>query len=420
MTQRQANNMTSAIPLTKLRGRVLRTAALLWLACMASVVQAQDGLFDPVKIVNDRIITRYELNQRVLFMQLLRQQGDLPELALNDLIDDRLRMSVAEQIGLAVTPDALATGMAEFASRANLTTEEFLTAIAQGGVDPQGFRDFVEAGLVWRDVVRAKFGPSVKVSEVAVDRAIAAGAVANGPVKVLVSEILLRSNAGDGVDAQAVARQLKADMKTETGFADAARRLSKAETSVRGGRMEWQSLSQLPPAAGPMLMAMKPGEVTDPIAVPGGVVVYFLRRIGQEPGDAPTGSTLDYAQVLLADGAGTAAEIARLRANTDTCDDLYGQAGTLPADRLLRDSQPSTAVPSDIAAELAKLDVGESSVALRRGGAVVFLMLCSRNPTTDVPPDRDEVRSQLLNIRLAALAESYLAELRADAILRDP
>ena len=49
-------------------------------------------------------------------------------------------------------------------------------------------------------------------------------------------------------------------------------------------------------------------------------------------------------------------------------------------------------------------------------------MLCSRMSCrqTGKPPTRDQVRVMLINQRLAGLAESYLEELRAAAIIREP
>ena len=82
---------------------------------------------------------------------------------------------------------------------------------------------------------------------------------------------------------------------------------------------------------------------------------------------------------------------------------------------------PAGEVPRDIGVELAKLDPGESSFALRRGTARVFLMLCTRNVViAENPPTPAAIRDQLINQRLAAWAESYLNELRAAAIIREP
>ena len=117
--------------------------------------------------------------------------------------------------------------------------------------------------------------------------------------------------------------------------------------------------------------------------------------------------------------SGGAAEAARIRAEVDTCDDLYGLAKGLPEDHLLREVLPVEEVPTEIALELAKLDEGESSTALGEG---VFLMLCGRTSALSEDVSREQIRSQLSNQRLASYADSYLAELRAEAhiVYEDP
>lgn len=391
---------------------------MLMAAALAS--HAQD-LFQPVMVVNDKIITRYEYNQRVLFLQLLRQPGDLTKVAMDGLVDERLQLQAAKAVGLRLTPEQITSAMTNFAAQANLSAEEFITAIGQAGVEAQTFRDFVESGVSWRELIRAKYGPQIQISDAEVDRAIAAGLAPSGQVRVLLAEIVLPTNGSvEGGDAMALARRLQAEIKTETGFGNAARRYSIAETSLRNGRLDWQPIDALPAGVGAKLRAMKVGTVSEPFAVPGAVVLYFLRQIGQEDGEASTGKTLSYAQYLVPETGSTAAEIARLRGAVDTCDDLYEEAKGLPAERLTRDSLPEGQVPGDIARVLAGLDANEADSSMIRGGFRVFLMLCSRNPTLEVPPSREEVRTRLVNVRLAGQAELYLSELRAEAIIREP
>jgi hypothetical protein len=58
---------------------------------------------------------------------------------------------------------------------------------------------------------------------------------------------------------------------------------------------------------------------------------------------------------------------------------------------------------------------------LRRGTARVFLMLCTRNVAiAENPPTPAAIRDQLINQLLAAFADSYMNELRAAAIIREP
>lgn len=393
-------------------GIMLVTAAL--------SAQAQD-LFAPVMIVNGQTITRYEQNQRVLFLQLLRQPGDLTKIALESLIDERLQAEAARQAGLVLTPDQIKEGMTTFALQANLTAEEFIVAIGQGGVAPETFRDFVEAGQSWRELIRAKYGPQVQISAAEIDRAIAAGLAPGGPVRVLLSEIVLPTDGSvEGGDATALARRLKAEIKTLTGFGNAARRYSISETATTFGRLDWQPIAALPAAVQANLRAMDVDTISEPFSVPGGIALYYLRNIGQEGGEASATKSLDYAQFLLPEGSGTAAEVARLSAAVDTCDSLYGQARSLPADQLTRQTVLESRVPADIGRVLEQLDANETDASIVRGGTRVFLMLCSRAPTTEVPPSREEVRNRLLNLRLAGQAQLYLSELRAEAIIRTP
>lgn len=385
----------------------------------ASPSLAQGNPFAPRIYINDRAVTEFELAQRMRFMQLLRAPGSTEEIALKNLIEDRLRLTAAKQLGLAVTPEQIQAGMEEFAGRANLTADDFVAELGKAGVEAQTFRDFVEAGVIWRDVVRTKFGARANISETEIDRALAA-ASQQAAVTVQVSELVIAAPAGQEVAAMAEAIRLKAEIDNGASFGALARSRSAAASAARGGRLDWMPLANLPPAIAPFIVALSPGEVSDPVAVTGGVALFQLQARKALPQPAPTSVTVDYAQFLVPDNGNAAAELARLHAKADSCDDLYGLAKGLPAEHLLRETKPLAEVPQDVALELARLDAGESSTALVRGGARVFLMLCARAPLFEAAPTRDAVRAQLANQRLSGYADDYLADLRANAIIREP
>lgn len=379
---------------------------------------AAQNLFAPRLIVNDRAITNFEVEQRTQMLRLFRAPGDLDEEAVKALVEDRLRMAAAKDLNIKATPDQIKAGMEEFAGRANLNAEQFLTALQQAGVSGQTFRDFVEAGLVWREVIRRKFGPKANITEAEIDRAIAASNT-NTALRVLISELVIPAPPGQEGRVMALARQLKSQIKTEGGFASAARRYSATATAGRGGRLDWMPISNLPPAIAPLVLGLAPGEVSDPVEMGGAVGLFQLRGIEEIQGAAPKSVSVDYAQYLLPSGKGAAENAAKLRSKVDTCNDLYGLAKGQPEDRLVRKTQNLGEVPTNIAMELAKLDPNES-IDYASGGAHVLLMLCKREPVLDVPPSRDDIRSQLVNLRLGSLAQSYLEELRANAIIREP
>ncbi len=113
-------------------------------------------------------------------------------------------------------------------------------------------------------------------------------------------------------------------------------------------------------------------------------------------------------------------QIAAIIAGSDNCMDLYGFATGLPEDRLTVTTQPMAEVPGDVGLELAKLDPGEVSTALTRSGLRRLIMLCGRELTVETPPSRDAVKEAIINEKLAGMAENYLEELRAAALIREP
>ena len=393
-----------------------RVAALaLTLAAMplfgGMAAMAQDGAFGPRLYVNNRAISNFEVQQRTLFLTLLRAPGDLDAEAIKGLIEDRLRAAEAKTQGLTLSAEAVIAGMNEFAARANLTGDQFVAALGQAGVAPETFRDFVSAGLIWRDVIRAKFGGQVSISEAEIDRAIARSKQAT-TARVLLSEIVIPG--GDGL---AIEEKLKREKATGTAFTAAAKRYSKAPSAKDGGALDWLPLANLPADVRAAVIGLEKGQISDPVRVPGGLAVFLLRDIAQDPTPDLAPIEVKYAQFLVPnDGA----SVAQLRAKVDVCDDLYAAAKGLPEDRLTVDTLPIGQVPAAIGAELAQLDPGESSTAITRGPWRVFLMLCSRTPVQELPAQRDDIRTQLINARLGGLAERYLSELKADAIIRTP
>ena len=64
---------------------------------------------------------------------------------MKDLIEDRLKLRQPNS-ELELTEETVPGGMKEFASRANLSVEEFTKALGEAGVEPETFRDFRPIG----------------------------------------------------------------------------------------------------------------------------------------------------------------------------------------------------------------------------------------------------------------------------------
>ncbi|MFO1165948.1 MAG: peptidylprolyl isomerase [Paracoccus sp. (in: a-proteobacteria)] len=404
--------------------------------------QAQGNLFQPLVYVNDSAVTRYELDQRVRFMQLLRAPDSDPVTAEKALIDDRLRMFTARQMNITPTDEQIDAGLAEFAGRANLGVEEFTAALARAGVERQAFRDFISAGVVWREVVRQHVVPLVRVTDAEVEQEMQKIIATPKVTHVALSEIIIPAPEGQEQAALDRAGQIVANARSEADFAAFARRYSATPSAGNGGRLPWTPLANLPPSLRPLILSMQPGQVSQPLTVPGAVVVFFLRDTRGTLRPGASEQILDYVRVTLA----STDDAARMAANSDSCADLFVAARGLPEAQIQRQSLPQGQVPTDQGIRLAMLDDNETTV-VNYGGAVQLLMLCKRTPALlaetpaapvatsaengsaenaeaqpdpDALPAKDEVRNRVFNRKVTQAADAYLAELRANAVIRRP
>ena len=389
--------------------------ALFCAGVVACPVTAQD--FSPRLYVNDRVITQFEVDQRVEFLKVLRSPGNLEDEAIKGLVADRLRQSEAERLSIVVTPEQVKEGMEEFAQRANLTADQLIAELDKVGIAAETLRDFVSSGLAWRQVVRARFQGFVSVNENDIDLAIEA-TTRPGKLRVLLSELVLAIPEGeDGAAQIEQATNLYGTISGDGAFSAAAKEFSAAPTASSGGQLDWMSLSSLPGAISASVLALGPGEASEPLSVPGAVVLFLLRDLSLDTSEPPVRVSVEWAEFLVPDDP---AEIARLRAAVDVCDDLFAQAKGLPAGRLKVTAQPATEIPGDVALELSRLDPGESSVALKRGGFRRLLMLCGREEVREEPLSRDQFRERVIGQKIDGMSEGYLQELRSAAIIREP
>lgn len=398
---------------------IATTLALMTPTLAPSVAMAQ---FAPAITVNDSVVSEFEINQRVLMLQVFRSPGNLNDLAREQLIEDRLKLEALAGAGLSITDEALRQAMADFAGRANLELDQFITVLGQNGVAEETFRDFVRVNVSWRDFIRARYGDRAQVSEAEIDQALGQAGGSSG-IEVLLNEIIIAAPPPRAAAALATAERI-AQLTSTSAFEAEARRVSALPSRARGGRLDWLPITNYPAGLRGLLLELAPGEVTAPIQIENGVALFQMRGIREVPRAAPEAAAIEYAAFYIAGGLSdrALAEAARIDGRVDTCDDLYGIARGLPEDRLQRDVLPPAEIPQDVAIELAKLDPGETSYALTRanGETLVFLMMCGRTPALGEGVDRDTIRGQLRSQRLEGYANALLADLRAAATVTFP
>lgn len=420
--QQQILKLLNAIPVWIRQSPFAVYACAAALAVALALPAASQSLFSPAITVNDEVITHFELEQRILFMTLLRIPGDPEELARKVMIEERLKRQVLRQADITTDPEDIKLGIEDLASRTPLSPDEFVKALAEAGVAPETLRDFVSVGISWRNFVAQKFLSLARPSDAEIDRALSTGGNAGG-VQVLMSEIIMPVTPDNIEQVDALAAEI-AQVTGTDAFSAAAAQYSATDTRDNGGRLGWLPITQLPPGLQPVILALRPGEITTPISLPNAVALFQMRGIRETAPGTPRYAEIDYATYFIAGGRTpeALASARQIAARVDTCDDLYGVAKGQPEQVLERHKLAPANIPQDIAIELAKLDPGEVSTMLTRsnGATLVFLMLCSRTAEQGGEAKREDIANALTQQRLNVFADSYLQQLLAEARIVQP
>ncbi len=376
------------------------------------------SLFSPAIRVNQDIVTWYELEQRLQFLNVLGLPGSSEADVRDALIDAKLRQQVMREAGVQAAPEAVQLGIDEFASRGQLSSEQFLQLLGESGVDPETVRDYIADQLAWRDYISSRYLSQARPTEDEIDRAL--GQTGGGGLQVLLSEIIIPVNQQTVAQTELLAQEISR-LEGVDAFSAAAAQYSAAATRDQGGRLDWLNITDLPPALQPVILGLQNGEVTDPISLPNAVALFQMRGLREVATSAAPISKLDYAIYYIPGGrnADALSQATRLKEEIDTCDDLYGIAKDQPPEILERIVAAPSEVPRDVAVELAKLDRNEVSTNLTRnnGQTLMFLMLCNRTRDLGENTSRADVANALAQQRLTAFAESLVEQLRADAII---
>ena len=390
---------------------LIRTNLIALGLTLAPLGVAAQNLFSAAILVNDQAITNYELKQRSMFLEALRFPGVPQELAPKQLIEERLKKAAADQLGIRVSEEELQFELESFAQRFNVAFDEFASELERVGISVDTPRAFIANQLLWRDVIRARFGAQANVDEAQVERS--ANAEKSGSsIEVLLTEIIMAMQPGQEQEVRERARELS-KIRSFDAFSDAAREFSDAPTREFGGRVTWQKLDTLPGVLQPLIFGLAPGEVTDPLSIPNALALFQLRGIRETAYRRPLPDSVDYLRYALP--SSELENINAIRANVNHCDDLYEWAKGNPNHVLKRETVKRAEIDGPTRNILTNLDENEY-VSATQGSTTTLIMMCSRSQILDLEEqDLAQIRDGLLNQRLGSYADSYLENLRDDA-----
>ncbi len=386
--------------------------SLILLSCLATNNLNASDKFSAVIQVDEMIITQYEIDQRARFFKLLNFPGNHENEAKKSLIDDRLKMRAAEQLGIKIQGERLEFEMQTFANRANLTIDEFATRLKKQGVDRRTWEMYMQIPILWFKAVNKKFASEISqnVSKDGTSSELLTGS----ELQVLLTEIIIPVQSGFEEEALQAAEKLRKINSLEK-FSEAAYKYSAAPTRSTGGKVKWQNLSDLPFIVKPLVAGLAIGEVTEPLPLPGGIAIFQLRNLRESKFKEKKIKFIDYLEFTFAKDPKIKKALIR---DILVCDDLYSFSKKIKNSQLKRNNLKAANISKSLKKTLGSLDTNEFILENTENGTTKLVMVCGRKETETLSSqDISQINQIIANKRLYSLADSYIDNLRQEAVI---
>lgn len=137
-----------------------------WFAgAMIAIVLACPAAAQVVVIANGSPITEYDIQQRMKLEGSATHKTATRQQIIDDLINDRLKISKAKVYGLEVSDAEVNNAFENMATRQHVTVQQFSQVLERAGISPNTVKARIRAELTWQQLVRGKFGSSLQVGE---------------------------------------------------------------------------------------------------------------------------------------------------------------------------------------------------------------------------------------------------------------
>lgn len=282
----------------------LRTAAslMLWLG-MTSAAHAQAPatrvqLVDRVvAVVNDEVITRYELNEqkRAVTAQLKRQgvalppEGELDAQVLQRYINEKVQLQYAREYGVRADDETVNASVQRIISDNKMSMPQFVTALKADGVTLDKFRDELKNEIVLSRLRDREVESRVVVTDSEIDtymtQAVAQGA---NQAEYSLAHILIlvpEQATPDQIETRKKrAEEAEKQLKAGTAFGQVAAVFSDSNDAVQGGALGWRQADRLPALYATAATIMKVGDTSAVLRSANGfhIVRMLDKRAGEQ------------------------------------------------------------------------------------------------------------------------------------------
>ncbi len=385
-------------------------------------------------IVNGEVITQTDIDQRLALLAISNGQAipaaeaeRLRVQVLRNLIDETLQIQAARAADINVTDADIDKTVARVAANVKQTPEQMAAYLKKNGSSLRSIRRQIQGEIAWQRLQRAKIESQVSVGDDEVKAVIDRMNAAKGTQEYRVGEIFLAATPANQAEVLANAQKIVTALQGGASFVGYARQYSEASTAAVGGDLGWVRPEQMPEQLAAALRQMGPGQLSQPIQVPGGYSIIAVQDTRKVLTADPRNAELSLKQVSITFPKGTSraqaepilARFAAASQSVGGCGGADKLAADFKGEVVSSDGVKLRELPPALQQMMIPMQVGQSTRpfgSLEDG--VRVLVICGRDEPNDASaPSEDQVFAQLTEERVNMRARRYLRDLRRDAII---
>ena len=410
-----------------LKNTTILTFSLMTAFAYAPLANAQTA-HGIAAVVNDDVITTYDLRQRSLFM--MATQGIEPTdeakkqiftQAMRNLVDEKLQIQEAKKFDQTISNDEVTHGVQNILSRNGINIDEFAQRLASAGISISTLQDQVRSEIAWERIIGGLYGSRIRISDAQIDETLNRLSANAEKPSYRLAEIYIEATPDiGGMDG---AMQGAAAMIEQLGqgvpMPVLARQFSSAPSSAKGGDIGWIREGELREEINAVIVQMEKGQVSNPIQVPGGV--YIVALADKQVSTTETFYTLSQINYQIEDET----ELPAAKAALKTASEAAKSCDTLDNDVKEIEGVGSNAMGEIKAGDLTEVilnilsatNEGEVSAPMETGSALVAVMVCKQEVRGSNIPSREQVENRLLSQQEAQASRRHLRDLRRKATI---
>lgn len=397
-------------------GHLKRISIILLVATsLANIKVLAQNKFEPIVTVNNRIVSHYELSQRLALLNVLQPNKISRKQVLKNLINERLLEQFSEQFKIKISEKKIEEELSVLANQFNVSNDVFLEELKKLNISKQTVTSFLKNRILLTEVVYFKFSNRAAISVDEVDSFIING---KASVELNLAEIVLPFRYDNKEEILNLVSSIKNRLSEGRKFESIAKEYSKSPTAVNGGDIGWVPISQMPIDLGNKLLTANINEIIGPEIIENIVVLYKLIAMRDVPLFNNVNTELDYIEVShSSESKLSLKETVLLFEDNDNCLNLQFKLKNYESlsKNLTRTVVSSKKIDKEKLNYLEKLDSGEMAlIGSNKQSDAILLMLCSRQQEIS-KSDRELARQFLISQRLNFLADGLLADLKSEA-----